>query len=368
MKQPSQPSCLLVMIALFSLLAVVCGPSPMPTPANTPLAETEMPRPMATLFPEEGLNLLVSQGSVQLKRLAWNEYYPVSFGTAIQRGDLIRPAAGETALILCADLTVHTIDQLSGSPCDGAEPRLSWEGNRIITPRTPATEIPYVLYPRNTSILEARPLLRWHDTGASSYTVSIIESGVVIWQETGLTSTEIRYPDEAPVLNPEAIYLLEVEDDETGISSGNDPIQGLGFRTVSAVEVNALEQVQQAIDQLPLDEATQRFVLALYYASQGVYGEGLRLLDETTDLHTLPNSQRWRGHLWVAMRLNGAGLEAYGIALELAQTADDRESQAQIEVDLWRLTDDEAYLENALALYRLLGDTQSAKVLEGEGK
>ena len=130
-----------------------------------------------TLTPETStdLNLLIAaEGQVFLKREDWREYVPVTLGAEIRRGDLIRPEENTEVTILCADLSLRKVTQESGCPCRVTTPVLAYGETHILAPRAAGGEIPYILYPRRTLVLEERPRLRWHDTGAVTYTVGIL--------------------------------------------------------------------------------------------------------------------------------------------------------------------------------------------------
>ncbi|VAW30315.1 hypothetical protein MNBD_CHLOROFLEXI01-2235 [hydrothermal vent metagenome] len=352
----------IIVTLLFILTACALSPTPTVSPTAT-IAAT----PTATPEPEKGLNFLVSSsGSVQLKRRVWSAYQPVAFGTTIRRGDLIRPSSGAEVTILCSDLTVHIIDQEDGSPCRVREPDLFWEGVRIVNPMAAPADFPYILHPRKTQIVDARPWLRWHDNGGSSYTVAIIQGGEAIWQQSGVTGTELRYPNDAPLLEAGVNYLLEVINEDSGASSNQEPIKGLGFQLLPAETASLVEQTQAEIRALPLDAGAQSFALAIYYAGQGLNGEALALLDEVAQTHNSPLVQLWRGHMFLATRLNEEAQEAYTEAMSLATTLGDIETQAQAQTGLWRATNDESYFDAAILLYQQLGDEQTITDLQEE--
>lgn len=351
-----------LIVILFILTS--CDPPPPPPPTPTP---TIAALPSSIPESEQGLNFLVSTTeSVQLKRRDWFDYQPVSFGATIRHGDLILPPPGEVVTILCADLTVYTIEQEEGSPCEVTNPDLFWDGVRIITPMAAPASFPYILYPRNTQILDAHPLLRWHDTGASSYTVAIIEGGEPIWEQTGVTATEIRYPDDAPPLVPEIIYLLRVRDEETDKDSSEDPIPGLGFHLLDAETATQITATEAEIHALALDPAAQQFAQAIYYAGQGLHGDALVLLNTIAQTQDAPAIQLWRGHLLLATRLYSEAEIAYNNALTLATTLGDVETQAQAHIGLWHATKTITHFDKACTLYQQLGDEQAIANLQNE--
>lgn len=356
----------LTILFVTTFLLAACGAT---TPAQ-PAPPTMPELPPTPFLPDDGLHFLIgSSGSetMQLKRLAqgWTSFQPAAWGANIRRGDLIQPPPDGTVTILCADLTVHLLWQEAGSPCKVSQPALFWQGlPMVINPMSPGKMVPFIIHPRNTRILDERPMLHWHDSGASSYTVSIIESGRPIWQQSGVTDTQLRYPASAPSLEPGVNYLLEIIDEDSGISSGQDPMRGLGFQLLTAEETAVVQQKQTEIMALSLDDAAKQFVLAVYYAGQGLYGEALAALDVATVEQESPQIWLWRGKLLVAVRLNDDAETAYIVGATLAEALGDLESQAQAQAGLWHLTGDEGYFNTAVALYRQLGDEQTITHLQ----
>lgn len=349
--------CLIVL--LIALLLTGCGGENMlssPVPTSPPLSD-------------QGLHFIIpSAGNeiVHIKRLSqgWSDFHPVSWGAAVQRGDLIKPPSGGAITILCADLTIHIIERESGMPCETSQPELYWRDVLIITPMSPANKTPTIVYPRSTRILEDMPLLRWHDSGGNSYTVSIIEAGKPIWRMTGVIGDSILYPDDAPSLEPGTSYLLEVVDETSGISSGQEPIRGLGFEILPDEEIQIIQQKAEVINALPIDNAGREFTLAVYYTGQGIYGKALNTLDAALTIKESPQLWRWRGQILLFMRLNTEAESAFILSFKQAQTIGDWESAAQAQVDLWRITGDRVFLDAAIALYEQLGDEKVIAELE----
>lgn len=347
-------------LTILTLLSA-CGP----TPASLPPSPTLMPELTPSL---DELHLLVGiEGKVELKRLAWSDYQPVTFGARLQRGDLLLPDGRAT--VLCADLSLHLVQAESGVPCPVEEPILQRGESMVVTPRAASVLIPYILHPRKTRVLTLTPLLRWHDTGAASYTV-MVRGGGQEWKQEGVTGSEMQYPADAPPLEPGVDYLLVVMDEDSGRSSTEDPCKGLGFRVLSDEERAAVEGQAAEIEALELDEPTRRFVLAAYYAGQELRGEALVLLEELSGTLDTPAVHLGRGDLLREMAVSDGAAMAYQIALERAETLGDKESQARAQVGLARtLTDKDKvkqHYEQAIALYETLGDKVQAEVLRGE--
>lgn len=341
------------LVVLFVLIGVLlgCGGDGTPTPE-----------------PDLGPNLLIETGgSVSLNRADWKDYAPVSFGVVVHKGDLIRPDEGQEAKVLCADLTLQTVEREKGCSCKVVEPVLVYDTASLRTPRNPsAGQIPYILYPRNTTVLEDRPLLRWNDTGASSYAVAVFQGGKALWEQLGVQGSEMRYPDDAPALDPGVDYLLMVTDEDTGHHSGEDTAKGLGFRILDPENKGMVEARRDEILALPVEEPARRFALAVYYTGQRLRGDAEMLLDEVSADLDAPAVHVWRGDLLAAMQLPDEAESAYTTALTMAEAIDEWETQAAAQVGLCRVTGQVDWLEEAILTYEALGDQDQADKLRTE--
>jgi hypothetical protein len=320
---------------------------------------------MAGILGGTSPNLIVSvpPGGVELYRENWPGYLPVGFGTAVRRGDLIRPADGETVHILCADLEKIKINKEEGIPCKVEEPPLQYSGARVETPRAPGAGVPYVLYPRATHILDTRPTLRWRDTGGP-YTVSVVDlNGNRLWSKDGVTDNELPYPGTDNLLPGD--YQLIVTDERTNTSSDDDPNKGLGFTLVSSEEQATLTAKCEEILKLEIDPPARQFALAIYYAGQGLYGDALSLLDKVlkTDPGDAPAVHLWRGFLLLEVKLPSEAEDALRTAYAEATELGDVETRAAAEAGLWWATSERSYLNKAIALYKELGATDMIEVL-----
>ena len=345
--------------------------------------------PTPTPTPVQGVNLVVVvEEDAYLKREGWSDYTPIDFGTPVRHTDLLR--AEGTLSVLCGDLSIRLVEGRDNAPCP---PALGWmerdgayygvdasAGGGVRTGTLP-DDVPYVQHPRNTLILDPRPLLRWHDTGAVSYTVAIVQSGSAIWHQDDVVGNEIRYPEDAPALQSGQDYLLVVVDNETGKTSGGDPTRGIGFQVVAPAHREAIEPHREAVLALSsLDEPTCDFALAVYYATwrpsteegagadtgRGLWGEAWLLLETVAETHDAPAAHLWTGDVLSAIKLPDEAEAAYQAALERAEALGDLESQAAAQAGLWYVTGDEVHWEKAVELYERLGDEAAQQALEEE--
>lgn len=309
--------------------------------------------------------LIAAEGQVVIEREGWQDFYPISPGMSLRRGDLLRPQAGGKAVVLCADLSLYTVATERGCPCQEAVPVLTYQGAPILVPRQAEKDVPYVLSPRATGILEAHPVIRWHDTGAGTYTVIIWQGSVKVWQQTGVEATEIRYPEAAPLLQPGRDYLVVVVDETTEHSSEDDPARGTGFHLLTPEEQEEIANRREQIEALSLDEAARRYALALYYDQQGLRGEAVALLESLASDWPGPAVALRQGDIYLVMRLPSEAAQAYDHALERAEAAGDLEAQALAHAGLWRATGEIAHRDEALRLYQRLGDEKAVQDLQG---
>lgn len=339
--------CCAVLLSLVLLTG--CSPPPDPVPRPNVLIEVE--------------------DTVRLKRAGWDATTPVGFGTLLHYDDLLEVEGA--ARILCGDLTLRELtDTTNSCPCP------AWEGSFNTdrgTYRGIPDNVPYIQHPRRTLVLEGQPLLRWRDTDAGSYTVAMVKGSKIVWRQDGVTGNELRYPADAPALEPGVDYMLVVQDNDTGVQSGADPAPNLSFRVAASEQRAALaEQCDAGATLDTLDPAARDYARALCYATSDVmdggrhpWGAALLLLESVAETHDAPAIHRWMGDLLAKMDLPDAE-EAYQAALSRAEALDDLESQAAAYAGLWHVTSDETHWEDAMELYKHLGDDAAQQTLEEE--
>jgi tetratricopeptide (TPR) repeat protein len=318
---------------------------------------------MILLFPENATN-------VELKREGWNQYIPVGFGTALHPTDLVK--SDGLGSILCPDLTVQPIPEQGRPPCPLDQGWLEYNEYKFGSgSRGPSKDIPYIIFPRNTALINPNPLLQWRDTNASSYTVSITQNGETIWEDDNVVGNSIQYPTSAPQLMAGTDYLLVVEDNDTGYSSVEDPAKGLGFELLDDESINRAEKRRgEILNQTMLDESAKKLTLAVYYVNlefQGtrrLWGEAWLVLDDLAKSQKAPVVYLQMGNVLSAMKLHDEAEETYETALHLAETLRDIETQAVAYVGLWQLLGDPAYLDKAVSLYEDLGDQTMVEKLK----
>ncbi|NJN95112.1 MAG: hypothetical protein HC875_13905 [Anaerolineales bacterium] len=309
--------------------------------------------------------LLPRSAEVRLKRSRWPDFFPATFATALGPTDQVE-VKGE-ALVLCADLRVKPISGfIDRTPC-GFEPAiLTYQGRSFINRVNPAetARLPYIIYPRNTLVLDSRPMLLWHDTGAVSYTVGLIQGKESLWVEPTVTGNQLLYPADAPHLQPGVDYRLLVRDNTSGQNSDQDPAKGIGFRLANSVELaNIAAGREQIVALTELTDPERDFALALYYAGladisdSGFYplGEAWQMMDILAQTQNSPALHLWRARLLAQLKLANEAATAFQAAKESAAVLGDVESEAAAYAGLWCLVGDKAEADEALRRYQQLG-------------
>ncbi len=277
-------------------------------------------------------------------------------GLPIYPGDRLLAAQGAKLVVQCADLTIESIlgEQLNGcaappssslvfspppsSPCNPdlyeCPPRGDWASGAS------NDGIPYPISPRRTYLLNDRPPLNWNRvSGATEYTVSLLEDGIELWQVT-TSQTQLDYPNDRP-LRVDADYLLVIETD-TGISSlAAEPIPGgLGFRLLSEDSRREVEGAIAQIDTQNLEESARSLAIAFLYAERRLTVEAIEILEKliASGLENAPLYSRVAQLYWHYLALPEQALEPYCQTVKLA--GDDLlELRQQAQEHLDRFTD-----------------------------
>ncbi|MDY6784578.1 MAG: tetratricopeptide repeat protein [Cyanobacteriota bacterium] len=139
-------------------------------------------------------------------------------------------------------------------------------------------DIPYLISPRSTNILDGNPLLRWYPVeGATSYRVRVKRgNGELIWEVAEVRETEVRYGGEIP-LEP-GVYDVIVNVNDTGASSAEEELKGWKFRVLGDPD---REEIQSLATQQTRGLTGEAKVLALaeFYASKELYADAIALLE-----------------------------------------------------------------------------------------
>jgi Tetratricopeptide repeat len=274
-------------------------------------------------------------GAVAIKRAGAAEYAPTGVGTQIFPGDEVKTERGKVT-ILASDLTRFVLSDRDESfllsPFAGKEPieeKCPTPQGNITCPRGPIDlEVPYIISPRRTKVLNSTFKLSWNPvTDASFYKVSFKANGDIVWQtETGDTEYE-----NVSVLEPNTPYLLIVETNN-GRSSHEEidnGAVGLGFELLEEAKIAEIQKAIAKLKELGLSPEAETLALAHLYI-----GAELRLaaIEQLTSLiekgDRNPAIHRTLGDVYAAIGLNALAEKVYLEAFKLANSTGDLEEQA----------------------------------------
>lgn len=378
---------LAIMGALVSWLACGSPAGPAPTsPSVLPLPSTSIPAPTPTPVSTPLLlaMLVGKEGKVEVAQPIQAAYRPARLGMQLQSGDGVKTYTQSMADIFCQDGSIQHVDEereemvacqmdtsLSHQLYEPLERSHDGRSGLVLPPREGPADyghVPVILSPRNTRLLTATPTFRWTTIdGAQGYTVIVKSPAGEVWRgETD--QTELAYPADAPALTDSTTYLLSVEAQLGAATAPRASTEAIHFSILAPSEAEEIQALEEELKASPLEESSQRFILATLYAERGLYHaaitayEALVTDDEQAIYHCA------LGDLYVQVKLYRSAQEHYTRAVELAIAESDKMGQAAAEAGLGRAyhaygNAGEAlmHLQASLALYEELGETEQAE-------
>lgn len=131
--------------------------------------------------------------------------------------------------------------------------------------------IPYIISPRRTLLLNGRPIIRWNPVkDATSYTVIVKGPSGYLWQNE-VTENEVVYPGE-PVLKP-GVYYTIIVDANTGASSLDDENLVQGFEVINESDRLNLQNAAATTEEESLK-------LAKLYRENSLRSEAIAILEK----------------------------------------------------------------------------------------
>lgn len=327
--------------------------------------------------------IIESNGESRLKRQNWQEYRPAFVGTELYPGDRLQLAPRTNLIAACyADGKIWKIPAGTTNPskdCPPPQKPIDTTDGPISPPRSPdsvvASNIPYIISPRSTSLLSNQPALRWNPVaGATLYTVRL-KGNAVIW-ETETSQTQILYPQDKPSLEPGVYYSLIV-DASTGTSSLDEDTsgKGFGFTLINEEDAKVVRAAIEKITAQKLLEEAQALALASLYRTHNLKADAIDTLEASVAQGSKTAAvYRILGDLYWQLGLAPQAEAHYSRTVELSPPEDlEGQSQAQAslgEVYILRGNQQEAIrrLQMARDGYAALGDSQRVSELESRLK
>ncbi|MCE7981595.1 MAG: tetratricopeptide repeat protein [Caldilinea sp. CFX5] len=223
----------------------------------------------------------------------------------------------------------------------------------LIAERTRESEtdygnIPVILSPRNTSLLDLQPAVQWVAVeGAIEYQLGL--SGLAPFDNIVLDAADVACTEESDaagnrvctvawpsiwVLEPGQRYFLTVSA-RTGIASKLRASETSALRTLTDKEAAITQSAIADIQRANLATETQGMLLATLYAEQGLYAQAITMYEQVLTSQPTPAVYVTLGDLYRAIDLQRYAFNAYQQALDqLAQGEDDLPMRAAAEFGL----------------------------------
>lgn len=278
--------------------------------------------------------LLKVNGNVTIKRVNWIEFKKAKVGDLLNQNDQIQLDSKASATILCNNTEKWQVKPgeiyqvLEGCP-SGVPTETRPNVFRIPT-RGENKTIPYIISPRNTALLNNRPLLRWNEiSGATAYKVRLQDVGLTLDWQIETTNTQIEYPSDKPLLQTGFYYLLSVETDK-GKSSNQEEGFDLSFYVLDIETAELVKTEITKIKQLNLTPEAEGLALAYLYQSYELKAEAIELLEGLVKQGSqITAVYQLLGNLYLQVGLSNQAKNPYEKALELAKQNDDIQGQAE---------------------------------------
>lgn len=343
------------------------------------------------------IELTIVRGKVWVQRKGASTFSPVSGKTRLQIGDWVKTEPGATAAITCPDSTrqaVSTYGTARGiaNYCRGNSLNALRSGSLPPLPGGNVAQIPYIITPRYTLLLNDKPTLRWNPIeGATSYTVrlygrpkvnGVVGRKVQLWQ-TQVSGTQVVYAGEQP-LQPRVDYWLVVVANNGQSSEqekcpsevynpqARDGVSGCKFQLIGADEALALRVAVEESQQLDATEEEKAIAVANEYAAYNLYAEAIATLEALVAKDsTTPVVYRTLGDFYGTTGLNLLAQQHYLKAIELASTQRNSWEKVTAQDHLGALyvvmnqkNDALRLWQEARAGYQSLGATELVKLLQ----
>lgn len=338
-------------------------------------------------------------GNVFIKRVGSGNYQRASKGW-VNVADSLRLEKDATAIVLCGLRGWKVPSPGEFVVEDGCNPgkkkmNIRPGAARCCTRNPNNPNIPYVIFPRDTAILNNRVgnqpiVLRWNRVAdATSYTVTVSGPGVS-WEKK-VSQAQVVYDGEES-FKPGYRYWVTVRADNGASSSSEDEP---GFSVLSEEDSKKIKaeisQLQRIISNTnssnnnssninsnkTLSGDFKAFAEAELYHSKGLNAAAIDVLERLIKQGSKTRAvYRRLGEIYQQVGLNRLAKQRYLTAIELAQkqqNLSDKQDKALIEYRLGEvnqvigeLKDSYQWYQAAQNSFRALGDKEQAKLIQQE--
>lgn len=239
------------------------------------------------------------KGAVYIKRMGKGSWQPAKVNMPIYVGDVLRTGAKARVVVwtpngraqtIGSNKTVSIAPVKSGRNSLWREVWTSFVGRMknsfseeslatVAAARLPSS-IPNrnrltLLSPRNTKVLDRQPTFVWSGVeGAKGYRVTIgfFDEGKRVW-EVIVNGTSLRYPEDAPELKPEKVYIWQVE--AIGVPEASE---SAWFEVLHPAEARDLRFALRQLSSKAPDFISYSLMAASLLESRGCYSDAISIL------------------------------------------------------------------------------------------
>jgi hypothetical protein len=318
-------------------------------------------------------------GKLKVKQGKGEKIADATIGMPVRRRYILTLAAEAKAAVMCADKKKHDLlPGPQGCPCVEPKPRIFYDGSPIPRPRGNGKSndnFPIILSPRHTWLLTTRPTIRWMPVagqGEVTYRITIYTDTMEpVWRREVVSQKEMQYPADADELVRGEVYKVIVQAGQK--SSEQERGADLTFTVLNEAEAKNIKAGEESIDGLNLPEAETQFLIADFYAANGLRVEALEKLSVSEKALRQPTGLRMLGDLYTEMGLTFMAVRRYEAALALLGSMEfksDLEGRALTLAALGRayeamedIQKSKLRLNEAVVVFKQLGDTVTVEQL-----
>lgn len=309
-------------------------------------------------------------GTLELRRIGWVDYYPVSFGTILQPGDLVRLSEAGNAVVFCGDVSswdsspfmIEADGKSHGNPCKVDSRSHEWPDLASMRGGESAL-VPYVLYPRNTAVMNGTPKLGWNAVhNSEAYSITVLSDDGVDREKIFSDKSEIDWPSTWPPMEPGSTYVLRVRSGDRELAESKI---GIGFWLLPVKKIEEVEDQLQQINKLNLSSVAIDRLKAEIYLNNGLRSNAMEILNELSEIHNFASTWMSIGQIYLDIGLGTEAFTSFEKALKVANSTGELEIEAYALLGLGMssmlLNENEAgqeYLINAKEIFQNIGHQQ----------
>ncbi len=239
------------------------------------------------------------KGQVQIKRAGKGSWQPARVNMPVYAGDVLRTGSNGRVVVWTPTGRAQSLGpkktvsinpvksprdslwrEVWGSFVSRMKANFSEENLATVAAARAPISLPaknrlVLLSPRNTKVLEERPTFVWTEVeNAEGYrvTVGFFDDEKRVW-ETVVNRNSLRYPDDAPELKPDKIYIWQVE--AIGVPNASE---SAWFAVLHPAEVRDIKFALQQLRSKTPDFVAYSLAAASFLELRGCYSEAISIL------------------------------------------------------------------------------------------